>query len=307
MNETIQIQTNTTLEDSAAQELSENEAFQEYLRRRQEELRQERTIETELEDIQTELGDIARELEDTARARELEEAARVNHLTNVNLTSTLTAALPPLETITKKIDISGMPSFDSLQAVKKVGENFKKETTEVEIPLSTRKKKIKKNLQLKRVKKAASLTSLENSYGGSMFYRYVRILDKNIKEGKRKYIGPYGGACLLLNYMNDVVVRFSFSICNEKDKFIKDEAKIICQRRFHGGVFAMMSDLDKTSSFFDNFVRACENAFFNLNKEPSEPKLTFETSKINPINLKKLYRLIKQQIQTGENLCLEKI
>lgn len=200
--------------------------------------------------------------------------------------------LPPLATVISKPGIT-MPSYGDLQKLKIEGR-----TRDEAILLKAKKEGKKKELQPKRVKIASSVESLQRDYGITVFYRYVRLPDENIREGKRVYASPKEGACLMVVIMPPTAFKFTFSLCDEDMTFIKDEGRRLCQERYRGARWVMIADVDKNASFLDNIERAYENFAFNINRESTEPKLSYDG--IHPHSIRKLYKLVKGRFKSGE-------
>lgn len=205
--------------------------------------------------------------------------------------------LPPLETLIKKVPgAEKLPSFSSLQEGKKVSQPEAKPASaeDKQKAIDERKKRKKEKLVQKKPKTAMALDNYRILVTGSpAFYRYIRELDPNTRPGKTAYIGPTGGACLLIVLVPGAnQIKFSFSLCNEKDRFNKDEARRICQERYRSGIHTLVSDIGPEDSLLNAIERGYENCYFNLNRELNEPKF-YAAAAIDQRSLRRLYRMIK--------------
>lgn len=173
----------------------------------------------------------------------------------------------------------GLPSFAELQKMKEKNEKDKK-------------KEAKKKARAPRPKNAKTLDVFKQQIGATghaLFYRYIRIPDEN----NGGLAGPKGGACILVNMVDDKSFSFSFSVCSPVDPFIKDESRRICQNRFNGGTgwLCAITRRDMHASCYDNIARAIENHFIK-NSSLSEPLLT-KGNKVTDQHLKLLARFIR--------------
>lgn len=190
---------------------------------------------------------------------------------------------------------NNLPSFEELEKA-----NVSVKTRESAIAIKLKKEGKKPELKPKRIKLAKPILDIcQEFYSAAFFYRYLRLPDKNIKPGKRIHIGFQGGACMLVNSVSKAY-RFSFSVCDENDIFIKDEARRLCQERFRTAAVVFIKDVDEDASFLENVRRGFENHFYNLNRESAEPKLFVESSKIHVNSLRELYKMIKKYLERGD-------
>lgn len=112
-----------------------------------------------------------------------------------------------------------------------------------------------------RERKAQSLPVFATGYlTGPTFYRYIRLTEpeERVCAGA---IAPKGGACILVSMTGENGFYFSFAVCSLEDHFIRDEAKLLCQKRFKADGLFQINNRDHTASIWQNIEIALSNLF----------------------------------------------
>lgn len=169
--------------------------------------------------------------------------------------------LPSFDDLEKMQKAKGLPAFEDLHPPQKDEEEIKVDVAIVP----------EKPPKPKPPKKAAKMDEFFKDFGQghAMFFRYIRRFEED--SFTNHPIAPKGGACILVDMMNDEEFVFSFAVCSKEDNFSKDEARYISQQRFISGETIEVCNFDSGVSCYHNIHAALED-YFSTAEGPNPPE-----------------------------------
>jgi hypothetical protein len=217
---------------------------------------------------------------------------------NTGTTTSKMATLPKFDELLKSQPAKAkLPSFAELQAAQAAKKGGLPSFEELQKASKAKKDKgsAKKPKQAKTLDIFRGAISPKQPIGHALFYRYLRTQD----EANEGLPGPRGGACILVNMLNEREFTFSFSVCSEEDPFIKDESRRLCQERFLALEIIKVTNRDANASCYENIYRAIENYFKNQNAA-TDAQLQLLSPKVTMNQLRGLKRAIHDYYLTQQ-------